>query len=210
MNNINVEDWGLIDYLTAYGQQKNIVNDIINGAPDRLICCEHPAVLTLGRMTKPDSLLYTKDIIEAQGIKIHPIDRGGDVTLHAPGQLIVYPIVNLKNHGKDLNKYMKRLEQVAVDLLTDFGILAESIEGKRGVFTHGRKIVSIGVGVRKWVTYHGLGINVSTDISLFRLIRPCGLDVMMTSMNKELKQAVSIEKVKERVVDIWQKSFYQH
>ncbi len=197
-----VEDWGVIPYNDAYARQKAIVEGVIAGESDRLICCEHPAVLTLGRMTHPDSLLYTREDILAKGVEIHTIDRGGDVTLHAPGQLIVYPIVNLNNRGKDLKKYMQRLEQLAVDLLNSFGILAESIEGKRGVFTRGKKIVSIGVGVRKWVTYHGLGINVNTDLSLFRLIKPCGLDVTMTSMERELGAKVNIQDVKQRMIDI--------
>ncbi len=198
------EDWGLIGYQEAYARQKAIVEGVMNGEPDRLIICEHPAVLTLGRMTHPDSLLYTRENILAQGIEIYPIDRGGDVTLHAPGQLIVYPIINLSQHGKDLKKYMQVLEQVAVDLLNSFGILAESIEGKRGVFTANRKIVSIGVGVRKWVSFHGLGINVSTDLALFRFIKPCGLDVMMTTMARELGKNVEMKDVKAGIVRLFE------
>lgn len=200
----HIEDWGTISYQEAYARQKAIVDGVINGEPSRLILCEHPAVLTLGRMTHPDSLLYTKDDIIAKGIDIIPIDRGGDVTLHAPGQLIIYPIVNLALRGKDLKKYMQLLEQVAVDLLSSFGILAVSIEGKRGVFVGPKKLVSIGVGVRKWVTFHGLGINVCTDLSLFRFIKPCGLDVSMTSMERELRRQVSIEEVKSRVVQVFE------
>jgi lipoate-protein ligase B len=205
-SNFAVEDWGLIDYMQAYEKQKAIVNDVINGAPDRLIFCEHPPVLTLGRMTNPDSLLYTRDDILARGVSIYPIDRGGDVTLHAPGQLVVYPIINLNHYGRDLKSYMEKLEQVAVDLLTDFGILAVSIPGKRGVFVGRDKIVSIGVGVRKWVTYHGLGINVSTDLSLFRLIKPCGLSVEMTSMQKIKGAPISLEAVKANI----EKQFKKH
>ncbi len=197
-----IEEWGVIPYQQAFDQQKTIVQDIINGGDDRVILCEHPPVLTLGRMTNPDSLLYTRDDIIARGVEIVSVDRGGDVTLHAPGQLIVYPIINLANHNKDLKRYMMRLEQVAVDLLTDFGILAKSIEGKRGVFVGPRKIISIGVGVRKWVSYHGLGINVATDLRLFQLIKPCGLDVSMTSMSHELKRAVSMDEVKARMTTL--------
>ncbi len=201
---MKIEDWGLIDYKEAYERQKMVVNEVINGASDCLIFCEHPPVLTLGRMTNPDSLLYTRETIEAKGVAIYPIDRGGDVTLHAPGQLVVYPIVNLNQHGRDLKVYMQKLEQMAVDLLNSFGILAVSVPGKRGVFVNQDKIISIGVGVRKWVTYHGLGINVNTDLSLFRLIKPCGLSVEMTSMQKIKGQFVPMADVKSAVVKKFQ------
>jgi lipoate-protein ligase B len=114
--------------------------------------------------------------------------------------LIVYPIFNLNNRGKNLKLYMERLEEVAVDLLKNFGILAISIPGQRGVFVGKDKIISIGVGVRKWVTYHGLGINVSTDLFLFDLIKPCGLDVRMTSMQKLKGGPVPMADVKARAV----------
>lgn len=208
-----IENWGLIDYLQAYERQRRTVDEVITGAPDRLIFCEHPPVITLGRMTKPDSLLYNKDQIQSQGVRLESIDRGGDVTLHAPGQLVVYPIINLNKRGRDLKTYLQKLEQVAVDLLKDFGILAISIPGQRGVFV-GKdnvsspakldKIVSIGIGVRKWVTYHGLGINVHTDLSLFRLIRPCGLSVEMTSMQKLLGRPVELGEVEAAFVKEFQ------
>jgi lipoate-protein ligase B len=205
--NIQIEDWGLIDYMAAYERQKVAVSQIIGGGESRLVFCEHPPVLTLGRMTNPDSLLYTKDDILARGVSIYPIDRGGDVTLHAPGQLVVYPLIDLNLYSRDLKSYMERLEQVAVDLLTDFGILAVSVPGQRGVFVGRDKIVSIGVGVRKWITYHGLGINVNTDLSLFRLIKPCGLSVEMTSMQKLKGQAVDMAHVKANVIKQFEKLF---
>ena len=198
-----VEDWGLIDCAEGFERQKACVQGVIDGAEDRLILCEHPPVLTLGRMTNPGSLLYQRQDIEARGVKIIKVDRGGDVTLHAPGQLIVYPIFNLNKKGKDLKAYMERMEELAVDLLENFGILAISISGKRGVFVGVDKIISIGVGVRKWVTYHGLGINVNTDLSLFNLIKPCGLDVRMTSMQKLKGHAVAMQDVKTKVVELF-------
>jgi lipoate-protein ligase B len=206
-SNMIVEDWGLVDYAEAYLRQKSCVQDVMAGGKDRLILCEHPAVLTLGRMTNPGSLLYQRQEIEARGVQITSVDRGGDVTLHAPGQLIVYPIFNLNNYGKNLKVYMEMLEEVAVDLLKNFGILAISISGKRGVFVGDDKIISIGVGVRKWVTYHGLGINVNTDLSLFKLIKPCGLDVRMTSMQKLKNHPVPMQDVKSNVVQQFQEHF---
>lgn len=202
-----VEDWELIDYANAFERQKKCVQSIIAGAPDRLILCEHPPVLTLGRLTNPQSLLTQRKKIEERGVAIVNVDRGGDVTLHAPGQLIVYPIFNLNKRGKNLKSYMEKLQEVAVDLLKDFGILAISISGQRGVYVGEDKIISIGVGVRKWVTYHGLGINVNTDLSLFDLIKPCGLEVRMTSMQKLKGHAVAMKEVKTQVVEQFQKHF---
>ena len=196
-----LDDWGLVDYAESYGRQMKLVRDVIQGGPDHLVLCEHPAVLTLGRMTNPDSLLYSSSDIEKRGVMVTKVDRGGDVTLHAPGQLVVYPIFNLNKKDKDLKLYMQKLEEVAVDLLRNFGILAISIPGKRGVFFGPDKIISIGVGVRKWVTYHGLGINVNTDLSLFNLIKPCGLNVRMTSMQKLLGHLVPMKDVKDKIID---------
>ncbi len=195
--NLAVENWGLVDYQTAYARQRALVDEVIAGGPQRLVFCEHPPVLTLGRMSNPDSFLYTRDDILSRGVSIVPIDRGGDVTLHAPGQMVVYVVVDLKRYGRDLKRYMEHIEQVAVDLLKDFDILAISIPAQRGVFVGKEKIVSIGVGVRKWVTYHGLGINVHTDLSLFNLIKPCGLDVRMTSMQKILGRPVDMAELQQ-------------
>ena len=198
MNNFIIEDWGLIDHRAAVKRQRAVVQEVITGASQRLVFCEHPPVLTLGRMFKPDSFLYTREDILSRGVSIVPVDRGGDVTLHVPGQLIVYVMADLNRYGRDLKVYLEYLEQVAIDLLKDFDILAMGMPGQRGVFTDRNKIVSIGVGVRKWVTYHGLGINVNTDLSLFDLIKPCGLDVKMTSIAKLRGGPVVMGDVKEK------------
>ena len=205
--NIQVEDWGLIDYAQAYSRQKKTVDEVITGAPARLIFCEHPPVLTLGRMAHPDSLLFSREAIQQKGVEVHAIDRGGDVTLHAPGQMVIYVIQDLNKSRRDLKLYLEKLEQVTVALLKDFGILAISLPGKRGVFIGQDKIASIGIGVRKWVTYHGLGINVHTDLSLFDLIKPCGLDVRMTSMSQTLGRTVTMSAVREGLIGQFHKHF---
>jgi len=202
-----VEDWGVVQYSEGLQRQREIVQKVFEGAPDHLILCEHPAVLTLGRMTNQDSLLYQRHEIQERGVAIINVDRGGDVTLHAPGQLVVYPIFNLNNYKKDLKRYMENLQEVAVDLLRNFGILAISPSGQRGVFVGPEKIISIGVGVRKWVTYHGLGINVNTDLSLFDMIKPCGLNVRMTSMQKIKGHAVPMRDVKVKVIELFKMNF---
>lgn len=207
MSSIKLEDWGLIDYEQAYQRQKDIVQEVLKGGCERLVFCEHPAVLTLGRMTKQESLLYTKEEIIQKGVGVYSIDRGGDITLHAQGQLIVYPILDLNNFGRDLKDFMQKLEQVAVDFLKDFGILAISIPGKRGVFVSRDKIISMGIGVKKWVCFHGVGINVNTDLNLFLLIKPCGLDVQMTSIQKQLGRQISMDQVKISWINHFQRVF---
>jgi len=204
---IIIDDWGLVEYTEGLHRQRELVSKVVGGEKDHLILCEHPAVLTLGRMTNLESLLYQREDIEKQGVKITSVDRGGDVTLHAPGQLIIYPVFNLNKYGKNLKVYMEKLEEVAVDLLRNFDILAISIPGKRGVFVGPDKVISIGVGVRKWVTYHGLGINVNTDLSLFNLLKPCGLDVRMTSMQKLKGQVIAMADVKAKAVTLFQERF---
>ncbi len=190
-------DLGLIKYSQAYQLQKETVEQVIAGAPERVFLCEHPTVLTLGRMADRRYILASKDELAARGIEIISIDRGGEVTLHAPGQLVVYPILDLRKRGKDLKQYLYDLEEVAIKFLQRYHIVAARNPGKTGVWVGAHKIVSVGVGVRKWVTYHGLGINVSTDLSLFSLINPCGLGVAMTSVESILGQAVTFQKVKK-------------
>ena len=204
---IQIEDWGIVDYMQAYERQRQTIDAVITGAGARLIFCEHPPVLTLGRMTKPGSLLYSREDLLNKGVQVHAIDRGGDVTLHAPGQMVVYVIMDLNARSRNLKVYLAHLEQVAVDFLTDFGILAISVPGQRGVFVAAEKIASIGIGVRKWVTYHGLAVNVHTDLSLFGLIKPCGLDVQMTSMEKVLGHAVDMGNVRDNLVKQFEKHF---
>jgi lipoate-protein ligase B len=202
-----VEDWGLIDYAKAYERQKDLVNRVIAGDSQHLVLCEHPAVLTLGRMTKADSILWPQDDIKARGVAILPIDRGGDITLHAPGQLVVYPIFNLNEYGRDLKVFLEKLEHVVIDLLKEFDILAVSQNGQRGVWAGRDKICSMGIGVRKWVSYHGIGLNVNTDLKLFSMIRPCGLSVAMTSIAQLNGKPVEMAAVKAKTVEYFVKHF---
>lgn len=202
-----VQDWGLIPYVEALERQKQTVNRVIDGDGPYLILCEHPAVLTLGRMTKQESFLWPHSSIQNAGIEVMSIDRGGDVTLHAPGQLVVYPIINLNDRGRDLKVFLQGLEDVVIDLLKDFDILAGSMDGQRGVWVGPKKIASIGIGVRKWVAYHGIGLNVNTDLGLFRMIRPCGLDIQMTSIQMLKGSPVDMRLVKEKISDKFLKRF---
>src|SRR3989338_1370558 len=205
-NNCEVRDLGLIDYDAAYRIQKESVARVLSGGAQVLLLCEHPTVITLGRLAQETNILNA-EAIRHQGIRVIPIDRGGDVTLHAPGQLVVYSILNLAQSNRDLRLYMHKLEQVTIALLKSFGIVANRISGKTGVFVGTDKLVSLGIGVRKWVTYHGLGINVNTDLKLFDLVKPCGLDVRMTSMARIKGEAVEMDEVKKRLVEYFRKEF---
>jgi lipoate-protein ligase B len=134
--------------------------------------------------------------LERRGIDLLRIDRGGEVTLHAPGQLVIYPILRLERFHQDLKDYLLKLEELVIDLLRDFGIVANGLAGNRGVWVGERKIASIGIGVKRWVSFHGLALNVNTDLKLFTLIRPCGLTVEMTSLNQLLGREVDMGQLK--------------
>jgi lipoate-protein ligase B len=156
-------------------------------AEDVLLLVEHPPVVTLGRGTRASSLPLTPAALERRGIEAFEVERGGDVTLHAPGQLVGYPIVDLRQHREDLHWYLRSLEDVLIQALGTLGIEADRNPGRTGVWTSGRKIASIGIHVKQWVTLHGFALNVTTDLDLFDLIVPCGIpQVVMTSVAAEL------------------------
>ncbi len=202
-----VKDLGTIDYGKAYALQRDHVNTLVQDGMQTLILCEHPPTLTLGRSSDEKHILISQEELDERNVSVHHIDRGGDITLHAPGQLVVYPILDLANFGKDLRSYLRRLEQVAIDLLSGFDIVASRFSGQTGVWTGKKKIASIGIGVRKWISFHGLAVNVNTDLNLFSMIKPCGLDVEMTSMSQMIKRVIDIEEVKKKIVASFCRNF---
>jgi len=148
---------------------------------------EHEPVITLGRTTQASSLPLTAEAIRRQGVGVHEVERGGDVTWHGPGQLVGYPILDLRRMREDLHWYLRSLEDALIDALESIGIPADRNPGYTGVWTAGRKIASIGVHVKRWVTLHGFALNVVNDLSGFDLIVPCGIQqVVMTSVAAEL------------------------
>jgi lipoyl(octanoyl) transferase len=155
---------------------------------DVLILVEHPPVVTLGRGShEPTHLVASPTLLESRGVELYDVERGGDVTFHGPGQLVAYPIFDLTRHKQDLHWYLRQVEETIIRSLAPFGIAAERRSGLTGVWTGGRKIASIGVHARAWVTWHGFALNVTTDLSYFDLIIPCGiLGVTMTSVEQEL------------------------
>jgi lipoate-protein ligase B len=162
---------------------------------------EHPPVVTLGRSSKEKHLTASPEFLQSRGVELFEVERGGDVTFHGPGQLVGYPIIDLKRHRQDLHWYLRSIEQALINSLADYGISAERNTAYTGVWTRGRKIASIGVHARDWVTWHGFALNVTTELSYFNLIVPCGIDgVVMTSIARETgAEEVSAQDVIERV-----------
>jgi len=184
MRLLEVVQAGAVPYAEALEWQRALAQARIDGrlARDRLLLLEHPAVVTLGRNFHPDHL------ISRDGVEVFEIERGGDVTFHGPGQLVGYPIIDLSGHKPDLHWYLRTLEQALIDALADLGIPAERNPGYTGVWTGGgsRKIASIGIHVKQWVTWHGFALNVTTDLTEFERIVPCGIaGVEMTSIERE-------------------------
>jgi len=184
---LDVRHLGVVPYGEALEQQRALAEDRIAGRiPDTLLLLEHPPVITLGRGSKQSSLPIDVDALRRRGIGVFEIERGGDVTYHGPGQLVGYPIIDLQQHRPDLHWYLRQLEAALINALAAFAIPAERNAGYTGVWTGGRKIASIGIHVKQWVTWHGFALNVTTDLSPFSLIVPCGIpDVVMTSIEKE-------------------------
>ena len=194
-------DWlGTVPYAEGLElQMKAVEARRADAAPDRLLLLEHPPVITLGRSARSEHLRMSPDALNARGITLHEISRGGDVTYHGPGQLVGYPILDLAARGEaDVHRYLRSLEAVLVEALAALGVSSRTLPGTTGVFAatgpersqRPRKIASIGVGVRGWVTYHGFALNVTLDLAAFEAIVPCGLhDVEMTSVAAELGDA---------------------
>jgi len=184
-----VTDLGMLPYTEALALQRAVARARISGAFDEdvLLLVEHPPVVTLGRSSKVQHLLASPALLAARGVELHEVERGGDVTFHGPGQLVGYPIIDLKRHKQDLHWYLRQVEAALIRALAPFGIVGERSPGFTGVWTGGRKLASIGVHARDWVTWHGFALNVTTDLSFFDLIVPCGISaVEMTSLAREL------------------------
>ena len=180
---------GTLPYADALALQREIAGARIAGTipHDVLLLVQHPPVVTVGRSAKSRNMPCTPAFLASRGVEFHEVERGGDVTFHGPGQLVGYPIVDLKRHKQDLHWYLRQVEEALIRGLDDLGIVAGRHAGLTGVWTEGRKIASIGVHARDWVTWHGFALNVSTDLSFFDLIVPCGIDgVVMTSIAREL------------------------
>jgi len=188
---------GTVDYAEAHRLQKDLQAKRIAGEiGDTVLLLEHPPVLTLGRSAKEQHVLAPRHVLEARGIAVHEVGRGGDVTYHGPGQLVAYPIIDLKPDRKDVRKYVWSLEESMIRTCGDFGLSATRIQGLNGAWIDDRKIGAVGVRISRWVTMHGLALNVNSDLSYFELIVPCGIpDKTVTSLSAELGRTVYVDDV---------------
>jgi lipoyl(octanoyl) transferase len=210
---VSVKNLGLIDYQEAWDFQENLFKKAIdlkiakrNGETDEipenhLLFCQHPHVFTLGKSGNPENLLLNETELIQQQASYYKINRGGDITYHGPGQLVVYPIFDLEQFFTDIHKYMRFLEEAVILTLKDFGIESGRVDGLTGVWIDGdsknaRKICAMGVKSSRWVTMHGIGFNINTDLNFFSHIIPCGIDdKAVTSMQRELGREVDLEEV---------------
>jgi lipoyl(octanoyl) transferase len=177
-------------YEEALELQRAVARHRITGEipEDVLLLVEHPPVVTLGRSSKQKNMISSAEFLASKGVELFEVERGGDVTFHGPGQLVGYPIIDLKRHKQDLHWFLRSVEEAIIRTISRYGIPGERSTGYTGVWTKGRKIASIGVHARDWVTWHGFALNVTTDLSYFDLIVPCGIDgVEMTSVAKEIE-----------------------
>jgi lipoyl(octanoyl) transferase len=200
---VNIEHLGRVPYAGALRlQQKRVAARKAGGIPDTLLLLEHPHVYTLGRSARRENLLFTPAKLEEIGAEVYETDRGGDVTYHGPGQIVGYPIVDLRQHRRDVAWYMRSLEEVFIRAARDYRIVAERTPGSAGVFVGRDKLVAMGVHISRWVTSHGFAFNVNTDLRYFDWIVPCGLhDKGVTSLEKLLGHKVPMEEAAERVVE---------
>lgn len=197
-----VFDLGLIDFAKARQFQKELFSGVKAGyLKSGLILCRHYPVITLGRSAKKENILISEQELKARGIQVYEIERGGDVTYHGPGQIIAYPVFNLDFFKKDIRFFLRFLEEIIIDLLGDFGINVERQIGLTGVWVGKRKIASIGIAIRNWITFHGLSINIkANDLQNFKFIRPCGMDIDMTSIETESGRNIEIAGLKENLI----------
>jgi lipoyl(octanoyl) transferase len=206
-----LEDWAITDYTQAFEKQLVIIEERhSNLRPDTLIFTEHYPVFTVGaRKNAHSHILEDVALLEQCGFQVRSTNRGGDVTYHGLGQLVVYPIISIA-HTKDLHGYLRQLEQVIINTLGCLGLAASRKPGKTGVWLQDRKIAAIGVASKRWVTYHGFALNVNVDLEPFTKITPCGIspdEGTVTSMAKELGRSIDMHEVKKVVTNEFAKIF---
>lgn len=201
-----------IGYTEAYDIQRSFwARNLAVESPDTLLLLQHLPTFTIGKSGKLENLLLSSDELAQVGAQFYFADRGGDITYHGPGQLVAYPIINLRRRGKDVHGYVRDLEEVVIRTLADFSIEAYRDEKHVGVWVNNEKIAAIGVRIRKWVTMHGLALNVNPSLEYFSCINPCGIvEKGVTSMARVLSRNVSVGEVSNRLVNNFSKVFATH
>jgi lipoyl(octanoyl) transferase len=205
-----VRKLGLVPYSEGLELQARLVAERRDGGiPDTLLLLEHPHVITLGSSSDPAHVLADQSERDRLGVELFEAGRGGDVTYHGPGQLVAYPILDLKPDRKDLHRYLRDLESVLIDVASSFGIQGRRSEGQTGVWTELGKLAAIGIRVSSgWITSHGVALNVSTDLDYFGTIVPCGIaDREVTSLERELSRRVSMAEASDSLVDRFSEVF---
>ena len=211
-HSLRIKDCGLADYRQILQQQHELRDKRHRcEIPDIILITEHPPVITLGARQSANKLQVSRESLTKQGIDVVDIRRGGGTTAHNPGQLIFYPILNLQDLGLGVSEYIRKLEAIGIELLKEYGVQSMRRKGMPGIWVDNRKISSIGVRVSKFVTYHGMAINIQNDLSIFEFITPCGLNgVEMTSVLKETGRHHSISQVKENLAELLKDHFLSY
>lgn len=220
MQQVIFEDLNLIDYKKAWDYQEKLFKDVVekkiqgDGSLHYLLFCEHPHVYTLGKSGAGSNLLISDEMLQRINATYYEINRGGDITYHGPGQLVIYPIFNLESFKISLKEYIHKLEQVIIDFLVSYSIHADRLDGATGVWIDSgikgkeRKICAIGVRASRFVTMHGLAFNLNTDLNYFRYINPCGfIDKGVTSLQAETNSAIDLRTVRKSLYDLFSKEF---
>ncbi len=202
-------NYSSLPYNEALNLQRRILAEKIDrDFPDTLLLLEHPPVITVGRRGKMENILVPQEILQREGIEVTHVERGGDVTYHGPGQIVGYPIFSLENYGKDIPRFVSLIEEVIIRVCLDLGIEAGRNPINRGVWVGQKKIASIGLAIRRWISFHGFAFNGASNITHFRLINPCGLSgVEMTSVEEINGEPVDPNILRERILHHFEEVF---
>uniref|UniRef100_A0A7C6ELB7 Octanoyltransferase n=1 Tax=candidate division WOR-3 bacterium TaxID=2052148 RepID=A0A7C6ELB7_UNCW3 len=203
MGDLKILNLGLRNYKEVWDLQKELHSKrVAEEIPDTLILVEHNPVVTLGRSGKDENIKVSSKFLQEKKIELYHIERGGDVTFHGPGQLVGYPVFNIKKGLAGIRPFIEKIEDAIIATLGDFKISAEKKEKMIGVWVGEKKICSIGVAIKRWVSFHGFALNVNNDLKYFDLINPCGFkDIKMTSMQEILNYMVEMDRVKKAVIE---------
>jgi len=209
MRSLKIADLGLLSYRTAYAIQLDILAEKRRtGGEDYLLFVEHPNVFTIGRTGSRDNLFVDEAVLKEKGIDVIDIDRGGDITFHGPGQLVAYPILDLRGHTKDVRLYIRNLLRVAELSVAEYGLRVDGGNRGTGLWVNGEKIGFLGIGISRWVTFHGMSINADVDLGFFSMIRPCGLEDLRVGslrrlLNRHIDRGRLKNTVKEKFCDVF-------
>jgi lipoate-protein ligase B len=207
---LKVINLGRTDYEPTWNLQKQLLSlRARSKVPDCLVITEHNPVITMGRGTRSSNLLASSDELALKGVRLYEIERGGDITFHGPGQVVLYPIVDLRNRGRDVHQYLRDLERVVIDALAELGLTAGIKQGLTGIWVDDHKLGAIGVAVSRWITYHGLALNVTTDLDYFKLINPCGItEYPVGSVSQLVGREITLDHINELLTNSLVNAFH--